>query len=296
MKICKTLIFFIGHSWVCVIACFAQQASPIDMILEPEKNRIFISSVGGGNVEGYRASDASVSAQVAMSWNFWNRVTPQSIKTGSLMFKLNPMINNRILKPDSLSLWKVPFSDNEQLFFIGLRQRKLMPLKSTNTRLDSITRKRNSLNQDNLTTKQLLSWFIDCQFTPFNLTNTKSNFKFNTINANAGFTYGIFDTDPSWGRIGISGSVQLNYLKIIDEVSQRDGFELAMNSKTPLPRRYGGIGLKITLHLNDVAVFFEIRNYAAFGRYSNADNPFNDIPVITYGSTLTGNLLRNTKR
>lgn len=294
MKISKTLIFIIWQFITCPNIGISQQASPIDMILEPDKNRIFISSIGGGNVEGYRALDASVSAQIAMSWNFWNKSTAQNIKTGAIMFKLNPMINNRIIKPDSLSLWKIPFSDNEQLFFIGLRQRKLMSLKFNN-RADSVINRRNTIN-NNSTTKQLQSWFADFQFTPFNITNSKSNFKFNTINANAGFTYGIFDTDPSWGKLGISASIQLNYLKIINEISQKDGFELAMNSKTPLPRRYGGVGFKITLHLNDVAVFFEIRNYAAFGRYSNSDSPFNSVPVITYGSTLTGNLLRNTKR
>ena len=272
----------------------SQQASPIDMILEPEKNRIFISSIGGGNVEGYRPTDASVSAQIAMSWNFWNKSTYQSTKTGAIMFKLNPMINNRIIKPDSLSLWKIPFSDNEQLFFIGLRQRKLMNLRFSG-RADSIINRRNTVN-NNSTTKQLLSWFADFQFTPFNITNSKSNFKFNTVNANVGFTYGIFDTDPSWGKLGISGSIQLNYLKIINEISQKDGFELAMNSKIPLPRRYGGIGFKITLHLNDVAVFFEIRNYTALGGYSHTDNPFNSIPTVTYGSTLTGNLLRNSRK
>lgn len=271
-------------------ALFSQQLSPTELIATPVTNKFAISGIGGGNLYELDKRTGSSSAQVAIDWNMFNnpgttkKTDKNKIFTLATVFRYNPVITTRLLNKDSLLIKKLPFTDNEYLFHFGIRARTLREMG-------------NSFSDDDGSNANFLrGGFFDMLYTPYSIRLSDSvTTGFQTLNLNGGYQIGFYNTYSSIGAIGISFSLQTNYLMIIDNTDQPNGFEKSVRSSVNLPSSVVGGGGKFVFQLNDFSIYFELRNYWPVSSPIKI-NGLTNAPIISFGALATGTAFKSGKK
>jgi hypothetical protein len=259
----------------------AQQNSPLKIIAAPISNEIIVSGLGGGNLNDFKFSSISSSAQIAIDANLHsfdgkkNKKGNDRLNTISLLGKYNPL-STRILDKDSIPAKKLPFADNEYLIQFGVRYRSITELSA------SAASKRFSGNSY---TDFLQSFYFDFMYTPYKIKVDSNQCNFNTVNLNTGYQIALIKNKTKLGNIAAFLSSQINYLIIHEESSNVGDFDKVYQSTLKLPRHYFGLGGKIILQLNDFAAHFEVRRYF---NMSGVVKGLNDNVIFSFGLTATG--------
>lgn len=282
----KTL--FLIFSVPCALT--AQQLSPTELIATPQTNKFAISGIGGGNLYELNKKTGSSSAQIAIDWNLFNgpgttHSGNRKIFTLATVFRYNPVITTRLLSKDSLLVKKLPFTDNEYLFHFGIRARTL---RKMGDHFNS--------DEDETNANFLRGGFFDMLYTPYTirLSDTVST-GFQTLNMNGGYQVGFYSTYSSIGAIGISFSLQTNFLMVIENYDDPNGFEKSVRSTSNLPSNLLGGGGKFVFQLNDFSIYFEMRNYWPVNS-SNGIKGLTNSPIISFGALATGTAFKSGKK
>ncbi len=268
----------------------SQQLSPIEMIAQPRQHKFAVSGIGGGNLYETKSKTGSSSGQMSVDWNMFSsdkttRSGKDKTSTVGTIFRYNPVITTRLLDKDSLVAKKLPYVDNEYLIHFGMRSRGIRPMGDDGYY--------DSYSEDAEGTNMLLGGFFDVMYTPYAFQIDTSTSKFQIVNLHVGMQWGFFNANSPIGAIGFSFSPQFDYLKIVDDPENVNGFERSMKSNVNLPSNVVGTGGKFIFQINDFAVFFECREYWPVN--SSEDIPgLTRRPIISFGGVAIGTAFRNS--
>ncbi len=174
----------------------AQQAIPVEMIYEPQNSNFSISGVGGGNIYEFKAENNSASAQLAVDFNI-HLNEKKAIKTLSTTLKYNPVAQTNFNVRDNFDINSLAFSDNQYMFFLGLRHYSLKELSAEDAKLYG-------------------SFYLDFSVSPYEITSTISTNKgFYSLNTTSGWQGG-YTTETNFGVIALTFATQCNYFYIYD--------------------------------------------------------------------------------
>ncbi len=256
-----------------VTTAFSQQAMPVEMIFAPQKNNFAISGIGGGNLDDFKTKSAS--GQLVFDINMYTKETEKRKNTTSISVKYNPTVDYKFSLSETINMNKIAFIDNQYMLFTGLHYY--------------------SLKAKNVNSKNYYSFFSDFAFSPYSVESSNpENSGFFNFNSTTGFQSGMI-TNTSFGIIGISLALQGNYIYIYDKSTSDNSFdELLGFSDKQLSRNYIGTGGKLTIQINDFAIYLELRRYYPLDNTIIIDD-FSNRPIFSIGGVATGTIFRNKK-
>ena len=273
--------------WLLCSSLNAQQMSPIDLIIDPLRERLAISGIGGFNSANTTGNNSSAfgsglgsSLQGGFDWNAVVKETPKGdLSVFAMSFKLNPILNTRRINKDSLNVKKLTLVDNEHLFQFGLRYRWV----------------KHNANADNA--KLNLTTYGDAFYTPYRVQiDSNKSASFGTLNISVG-QQGAFLQDFSVGDLNFGLSLQGNYLQILNPSDSTLGFERAINNPNGItfPKHYAGLGGRITFQFNDVNIFVDMRKFWAINSTIIVAG-LNDKLFLNFGAVVFGTAIKGRNK
>ncbi len=228
------LIFF----FFIIAKSYSQQAMPVEMIFAPKENNFAISGIGGGNLDDFKTKSAS--GQLVFDINMYTKEKDNRKNTTSVSVKYNPTMISKFDLSKTINMNKIAFIDNQYMLFTGLHYY--------------------SLKDKNENSKNFFSIFTDFAFSPYTIENSiPENSGFYNINSTSGIQGGMI-TNTSFGIIGISLALQGNYIYIYDKTTSDNSFDKLLGyHEFRLSRNYIGTGSKLTIQINDFAIYLEVR-------------------------------------
>ena len=268
-------------------AAQAQQMAPIDLIINPLRERLAISGIGGFNSANTAGSNSNAlgnglgsSLQAGFDWNAIVKDNQRGdLSVFALSFKFNPILNTRRINKDSLNVKKLTLVDNEHFVQFGLRYRWV----------------KNSENPENA--KLNLTTYADAFYTPYKVQlDSARTAAFNTLNVSFG-QQGAFLQDFSVGDLNFGLSLQGNYLQIINPSDTSLGFERAISNPNGItfPKHYAGLGGRVTFQFNDINVFVDMRKFWAINS-SIVVPGLNDKLFLNFGAVVFGTAIKGRSK